>query len=60
MPAILFSGAADALTPLEGAREVADELPRSTLVVVPVHDHVVLGTSGPAARALAAWAAAAL
>ena len=56
VPAILLSGEADALTPLEGAREVAAELPRSRLVIVPVKGHVVLGTTGRAAQALDAWA----
>lgn len=56
VPALLLSGAEDALTPLEGAREVAAELPRARLVVVPGRGHVVLGTTGLAARALALWA----
>jgi pimeloyl-ACP methyl ester carboxylesterase len=56
VPALLLSGAVDALTPLEGAREVAAELPRSRLVIVPAADHVVLGTNGAAATALAAFA----
>lgn len=56
VPALLFSGSEDALTPLEGAREIAAELPRSRLVVVPAADHVVLGTSRLAADALAGFA----
>jgi pimeloyl-ACP methyl ester carboxylesterase len=56
VPALLLSGAADAITPLEGAREVAAELPRGLLVVVPAHNHVVLSTRGAAAEALRRWA----
>jgi pimeloyl-ACP methyl ester carboxylesterase len=56
VPALLLAGEVDALTPLEGAREVAAELPRARLVVVGGHDHVVLSTAGPAAVALRAWA----
>jgi pimeloyl-ACP methyl ester carboxylesterase len=51
VPALLLAGAADALTPLEGAREVAEELPHSRLVVVRRRGHVVIN-SRPAAAAL--------
>jgi pimeloyl-ACP methyl ester carboxylesterase len=44
VPALLLAGEEDALTPLDGAREVAAELRRSRIVVVPEAGHVVSGT----------------
>jgi pimeloyl-ACP methyl ester carboxylesterase len=55
VPALLLAGDEDALTPLEGAREVAAELPRGQVVDVPGAGHVLIGTP-LAARALARFA----
>jgi pimeloyl-ACP methyl ester carboxylesterase len=48
-------GGDDDLAPLEGAREIAAQLPQSRIVTVPAVGHGVLGTSGPGATALRAF-----
>jgi pimeloyl-ACP methyl ester carboxylesterase len=56
--ALLLVGGDDDLAPLEGAREIAAELPHAQTVVVPEAGHGVLnGGPGPAATALGAFAA---
>jgi pimeloyl-ACP methyl ester carboxylesterase len=58
VPALLLVGGDDDLAPLEGAREIAGELPRNRLVELPGAGHGVLRQSGPAAGALRDFAAA--
>jgi pimeloyl-ACP methyl ester carboxylesterase len=58
VPALMLVGGDDDLAPLEGAREIAAQLPHAQLVVVPATGHGVLhGGPGTAASALAAFAA---
>jgi pimeloyl-ACP methyl ester carboxylesterase len=57
VPALLLVGGDDDLAPLEGAREIAAQLPQARIVTVPSVGHGVLGTSGPGASALRAFAA---
>jgi pimeloyl-ACP methyl ester carboxylesterase len=56
IPALLLVGGDDDLAPREGAREIAEQLPKARIVTVPQAGHGVLGTSGPAASALRAFA----
>jgi pimeloyl-ACP methyl ester carboxylesterase len=58
VPTLILQGGDDDLAPLAGARELARELPRSRVVVVPGAGHGVLRPSGPAQDALRAFAAA--
>lgn len=58
VPALLLVGGDDDVAPLEGAREIASELPRARVLVVPEAGHGVLGRTGPAADALRSFAAA--
>jgi pimeloyl-ACP methyl ester carboxylesterase len=57
VPALLLQGGDDDLSPLGGAREIARDLPRSRLVVVPGAGHGVLETTGRTAAALRSFAA---
>jgi pimeloyl-ACP methyl ester carboxylesterase len=58
VPALMLVGGDDDLAPLEGAREIAAQLPHAQLVIVPATGHGVLhGGPGPAASALGAFAA---
>jgi pimeloyl-ACP methyl ester carboxylesterase len=57
VPALLLVGGDDDLAPLEGAREIAEQLPEARIVTVAGAGHGVLGTGGPAADALHAFAA---
>jgi pimeloyl-ACP methyl ester carboxylesterase len=58
VPALLLVGGDDDLAPLEGAKEIAAQLPHAQLVVVPGAGHGVLHRGpGPAASALGAFAA---
>jgi pimeloyl-ACP methyl ester carboxylesterase len=57
VPALILQGGDDDLAPLEGARELARELPHARLLVVPGAGHGVLRPSGPAQDALRAFAA---
>jgi pimeloyl-ACP methyl ester carboxylesterase len=52
VPALLLVGGDDDLAPLEGAREIAAQLPQAQIVTVPAVGHGVLGTGGAAAAAL--------
>jgi pimeloyl-ACP methyl ester carboxylesterase len=52
VPALLLVGGDDDLAPLEGAREIAGELPQTRLVAVPGVGHGVLHRGGVAAGAL--------
>lgn len=61
VPALILSGRDDLRTPLEGARELAAELPRARLVTVTGVGHDVLGSdvTGCARKALRAFFAGA-
>jgi len=57
VPALLLVGGDDDLAPLEGAQEVAAQLPHAQLVTVAGAGHGVLRTAGPGADALRSFAA---
>ena len=56
VPTLLLVGGDDDVAPLEGAREIAAALPRSSIVTIPDWGHGVLEDDPPAASALARWA----
>jgi pimeloyl-ACP methyl ester carboxylesterase len=56
VPTLLLVGGDDDVAPLEGAREIAAELPRSSIVTIPGWGHGVLEDDPPAEAALARWA----
>jgi pimeloyl-ACP methyl ester carboxylesterase len=56
VPILLLVGGDDDVAPLEGAREIAAELPRSSIVTIPDWGHGVLEDDPPAEAALARWA----
>jgi pimeloyl-ACP methyl ester carboxylesterase len=56
VPTLLLVGGDDDIAPLEGAREIASELPRSRIVTIPAMGHGVLENDPPAEAALARWA----
>jgi pimeloyl-ACP methyl ester carboxylesterase len=58
VPTLLLVGGDDDVAPLEGAREIAAELPHSEIVTIPGRGHGVLEGDPPAERAFARWAAA--
>lgn len=55
VPALLLVGGDDDLAPLEGAREIAAQLPQAQVDTVAGVGHGVLGTGGAAAAALQAF-----
>jgi pimeloyl-ACP methyl ester carboxylesterase len=56
VPTLLLVGGDDDVAPLEGAREIAAELPRASIVTIPAWGHGVLEDDPPAEAALARWA----
>jgi pimeloyl-ACP methyl ester carboxylesterase len=56
VPTLLLVGGDDDIAPLEGAREIAAELPHSSIVTIPDGGHGVLEDDPPAESALARWA----
>jgi pimeloyl-ACP methyl ester carboxylesterase len=56
VPTLLLVGGDDDIAPLEGAREIAAELPHSSIVTIPDWGHGVLEDDPPAESALARWA----
>jgi pimeloyl-ACP methyl ester carboxylesterase len=56
VPTLLLVGGDDDIAPLEGAREIAAEIPHSSIVTIPDWGHGVLEDDPPAESALARWA----